>query len=215
MIPAMTLPRFATALCCTLWLALVVPACVTSETQSSPDHEGYYSLTSQEIVWVTRAVQERRIHSLWLDPLTLVPTSPVVRQTFTREAMGRAAAGFALAMEVLLAPSYPLSRQRDPGTVRMTARLTDKINVVQLAKRGAHVGATASGLLPSLALEIEFSDTVTGELLAAVTTQRLGRQLMALASRGGSSDDYAQLFSGMAVRIRDGFDRAGPWGLAQ
>lgn len=215
MIPTMCLSRFTTALCCALSLALISPACVTRETQSNPRYEGYYSLTSQEIVWVTRAVQERRTHSLWLDPLILVPTSQVVRRTFTRQAMGRAAAGFALAMEVLVAPSYPFSRQRDPGTVRMTARLTDKINVMQLATKGEHVGATTNGLLPSLALEIEFRDTVTGELLAAVTTMGMGQQLLALASRGGTSDEYAQLFSGMAVRVRDGFDRAGPWGLAQ
>ena len=201
-------------LCAALLLPFALPACVTQTTAESPGYEGFYSLTSQEIVWVTRAVQERRTHSLWLDPLTLVPTSQVVRQTFTREAMDRAAAGFALAMKVLVAPSYPFSRQQDPGTVRMTARLTDKINVEQLAKRGEHMGATSDGLLPSLALEIEFRDTVTGELLAALTTTSLGRQLLALASRRGTTDDYAQLFSGMAVRVRSGFDRAGPWGLA-
>ena len=210
----MTLPRTVTALCAALVLALSSSACVTQTTAEPQRYAGYYSLTSQEIVWVTRAVQERRTHSLWLDPLTLLPTSQVVRQTVNREAMDRAAAGFALAMEVLVAPSYPFSRQQDPGTVRMTARLTDRINVGELARKGEHMGATSVGLLPSLALEIEFRDTVTGELLAALTTTRLGRQLLALASRRGTTDEYAQLFSGMAVRVRSGLDRAGPWGLA-
>jgi hypothetical protein len=201
------------ALC--LWVAAVLSGCVSSESGLAQKKQGSYSLTSHDIVWVNRAVQETKTVQLWVDPLGVRLAGGAVHQAFNSVSFTMAAEGFAIAMATLVKPAYPFVSDAAPDTVHITARITDIISVERLAKRGDHIGADAQGRLPTLGLEIEFRDAVNNELLAAIVSLRLAPRILSLAARRSTAGNYAEAFGPMAARIRSGLDRAGPWGLAR